>query len=51
MIKMTDQELKEYIIKTKEKAEAELEQGGLSTSEIHAKEEIISGAIIALSGL
>ena len=51
MIKMTDQELKEYIIKTKEKAEAELEQGGLSTSEIHAKEEIISSAIKALSGL
>lgn len=50
-MEMKDQELKEYIIETKEKAEAELEQGGLSTSEIHAKEEIISGAIIALSGL
>ena len=48
---MTDQELKEYIIETKEKAEEEIEKGGLSTSEIWAKEEIISGAIIALSGL
>jgi hypothetical protein len=48
---MTDQELKEFIIEQKEKAEAELEKGGLSLSEKHAKEEIISGAIIALSGL
>lgn len=48
---MTDKELKEYITQTKEKAEAELEKGGLSLSERHAKEEIISGAIIALSGL
>jgi hypothetical protein len=48
---MTNEELKEYIIQTKEKAEAELKKEGLTTSEIHAKEEIISGAIIALSGL
>ena len=48
---MTDQELKEFIIEQKEKAEAELEKGGLSLSERHAKEEIIWGATVALSGL